>query len=73
MLEPDSRAILLDELRPPDGFRLDAAVATTFTLSLVAALVPPLAFASEQLQGNSDPISALEAIRSSGDRIDIFC
>jgi hypothetical protein len=73
VLEPDSRAILLDELRPPDGFRLDAAVATTFTLSLVAALVPPLAFASEQLQGNSDPISALEAIRSSGDRIDIFC
>ncbi len=73
MLEPDSRAILLDELRPPEGFRLDAAVGTTFTLSLVAAIVPPLAFASTQLQGASDPIAALEAIRSSADRMDIFC
>ena len=73
MLEPDSRAILLEELRPPEGFRLDAAVATTFTLSLVAAVVPPLAFASAHLQGTSDPIAALEAIRSSADRMDIFC
>lgn len=73
MLEPDSRVILLGELRPPDGFRLDAAVATTFTLSLVAAIMPPLAFASAQLQGASDPIGALEAIRSSADRMDIFC
>jgi hypothetical protein len=73
MLEPDSRAILLDELRPPEGFRLDVAVATTFTLSLVAAIVPPLAFASAQLQGTSDPIAALEAIRSSADQMDIFC
>lgn len=73
MLEPDSRAILLDQLRPPEGFRLDTAVATTFTLSLVAAVVPPLAFASAQLQGTSDPIAALEAIRSSADRVDLFC
>jgi hypothetical protein len=73
MLEPDSRAILLDELCPPQGFRLDAAVATTFTLSLIAAVVPPLAFASAHLQGTSDPIAALEAIRSSADRMDIFC
>ncbi|KZC42352.1 hypothetical protein RHOFW510R12_02935 [Rhodanobacter sp. FW510-R12] len=73
MLEPNLRSILLDELRPPDGFRLDGAVATTFTLSLVAAVLPPLAFASAQLQGTSDPIAALEAIRSSADRMDIFC
>lgn len=73
MLEPDLRSILLDELRPPEGFRLDVAVATTFTLSLVAAVGPPLAFASAQLQGTSDPIAALEAIRSSADRMDIFC
>ncbi len=73
MLEPNVRSILLDELRPPEGFRLDVAVATTFTLSLVAAVVPPLAFASAQLQGTSDPIAALEAIRSSADRMDIFC
>ena len=73
MLEPDSRAVLLDELRPPEGFRLDVAVGTTFTLSLVAAIVPPLAFASTQLRGTSDPIAALEAVRSSADRMDIFC
>ena len=45
MLAPDSRALLLDALRPPRGSSLDRAVATTFTLDLEAALMVPLAFA----------------------------
>ena len=45
MLEPDSRVVLLDQLRPPPGYRLHAAVATTFTLDLATAVVPSLAFA----------------------------
>lgn len=73
MLAPDSRAVLLDQLRPPMGYRLDAAVATTFTLDLTAALIPPLAFASFEMRGTPDPIAALEAVRSCADRVDVFC
>jgi len=73
MLAPDARAVLLDQLRPPIGYRLDAAVATTFTLDLAAALVPPLAFAAIELRGTPDPVTALEAVRSCADRVDVFC
>lgn len=74
MLAPDSRAVLLNELRPPAGTRLDAAVATTFTLDLAAALQAPLAFAAHQIgSGTPDPVAAMEAVRSCADRVDVFC
>lgn len=73
MLEPDVRAVLIDQLRPPLGFRLDGAVATTFSLDLAAALIPPLAFASFEIRQSPDPIAALEAVRSCADRVDLFC
>ncbi|WP_415080667.1 phospholipase D family protein [Micropruina sp.] len=65
--------VLLDQLRPPPGYRLQAAVATTFTLDLTTAVVPPLAFASFEMRDTADPVAALEAIRSCTDRVDIFC
>ena len=73
VFQPDSRVILLDQLRAPAGYGLEAAVATTFTLQLGAALVPPLAFASQQMRDAVDPIAVLEAVRSTADRIDVFC
>lgn len=73
MLAPDARVVLLDQLRPPQGYQLDAAVATTFTLGLGAALVPPLAFAGSALRGGADPISVLAAVKSCTDRVDVFC
>jgi hypothetical protein len=72
VLAPDSRRTLLDQLRPPENYRLDAAVGTTFTLDLTAALVPPLAFASFAVRSTTDPISVLEAVRSCTDRVDVF-
>jgi len=72
VLAPDTRRTLLDQLRPPEGYRLDAAVGTTFTLDLTAALVPPLAFASFAVRSTTDPISVLEAVRSCTDRVDVF-
>ena len=72
MLAPDSRVVLLDQLRPPVGYTVDAAVATTFTLDLSAALIPPLAFASFAMSGTPDPVAALEAVRNCADRLDIF-
>lgn len=73
MLEPDTRVVLLDQLRPPPGYRLHAAVATTFTLDLTTAVIPPLAFTSFEIRGTPDPVAALEAVRACTDRVDLFC
>ena len=67
MLAPDDRALLLDGLRPPPGFRLERAVGTTFTLDLETALTIPLAFAGYALTSTPDPIAIMEALRSSAD------
>ena len=72
MLAPEIRVVLLEQLRPPVGYTLDAAVATTFTLDLSAALIPPLAFAAFGMSSTPDPVAALEAVRSCADRMDIF-
>lgn len=72
MLEPDGRAVLTEELRPPIGFRLHQAVATTFTLDLTSALAVPLSFASHHLRESTNPIAILDAVRRASDRIDIF-
>jgi hypothetical protein len=72
MLAPEIRVALLEQLRPPVGYTLDAAVATTFTLDLSAALIPPLAFAAFGMSSAPDPVAALEAVRSCADRMDIF-
>lgn len=72
MLSPDERSVLLDALRPPPSMVLDAGVATTFTLDLAAALVPPLAFAAVELRRTDDPIAALHSVRACGNRLDVF-
>jgi hypothetical protein len=41
MLEPDGRTLLLDALRPPLGYQLDAAAGTTYSLDLVSLLTAP--------------------------------
>ena len=73
MLAPDSRALLLDALRPPPGHSLDRAVATTYTLDLETALMVPLAFAGFRFDEEQDPIEVMEALREMGGRVDIFC
>ena len=73
VLAPDSRELLLDALRPPTGYSLDRAVATTFTLDLETALTVPLAFAGFRLDEQPDPVEVMEALRGMSERIDIFC
>ena len=73
MLAPDSRALLLDALRPPPGHSLDHAVATTFTLDLETALMVPLAFAGFRFDDQPDPVEVMEALRGMSGRLDIFC
>ena len=72
MLEPDGRAALTEQLRPPSGFQLAHAVATTFTLDLTTALSVPLAFAAHRVRESRDPIAILDAVRRAADKIDVF-
>ncbi|MCS0499194.1 phospholipase D family protein [Protaetiibacter mangrovi] len=72
MLEPQSRATLTDQLRPPTGFELVHAVGTTFTLDLTTALSVPLSFAAHRATDPRDPIGVLDAVRRVADRIDLF-
>tara|TARA_R110002072_G_scaffold135053_1_gene276187 strand:- start:4954 stop:6840 length:1887 start_codon:yes stop_codon:yes gene_type:complete len=78
MLDPNTRALLLENLRPPEGGVLDLAVGTTFSLDLLALLTAPLAFTwfsweDDEGRPSSDPNALLEAIRRHADHIHIFC
>lgn len=72
MLEPQTRAALTEQLKPPSGFELSHAVGTTFTLDLATALAVPLSFASHRLATEDDTLGVLDAIRRASDRIDVF-
>lgn len=77
MLEPRDRKLLFDLLRPPSGYRLDAAIGTTYSLDLLALLVTPLAFAMfdwEAKDGKitASPLALLESLRRYADRITVF-
>jgi hypothetical protein len=72
MLEPQSRAALTEQLKPPTGFELSHAVGTTFTLDLATALAVPLSFASHRLSAPDDTLGVLDAIRRAADRVDVF-
>ncbi len=77
MLDPRAREIYLDHLRPPRGYRLDGAVATTFSLDLMSLLMAPVAMALQDQriggQAAPDPVVVLEAIQQSADRFTVFC
>lgn len=78
MLEPNSRRLLLESLQPPDGYRLDWAVGTTYTLDLMALLTAPVAFAFSDWQETdgkptANPLALLKAVRQFASRLCLFC
>ena len=78
MLAPRDRTLLLEALRPPEGYGLDRAMATTYTLDLVALLTAPLAFTffdweDEDGRPAADPLALLEAVRRHARRLHVFC
>ena len=78
MLEPEQRQLFLETLRPPDGYRFDRALGTTFTLDLMALLAVPLAFTFRDAEDHdgylaSEPLSLLESARRHASRITVFC
>ncbi len=77
MLDPHARHLLVDSLRPPEGFALDTAIATTYSLDLLALLTAPLAFTflswdDPDTVAERNPLTLLESIRRLGDRITVF-
>lgn len=77
VLDPENRALYAEILRPPAGYDVDAALATTYTLDFETALVVPatLAFhAAENRQETLDtPLALLEGLERLSTRIAIFC
>lgn len=78
MLQPTNRLTLIDTMRPPAGFRLESAMAVTFTLDLRALLAAPAAMALTETAGTVsdgspyEPIELLHALRSHANKITVF-
>ena len=78
MLGTRERALLLDSLRPPAGYRLRRAIGTSYTLDLIALLTAPLAFTFFDAHGEdgapvTDPVALLEALRRHAQNVTLFC
>lgn len=78
MLQPNDRRHLFESLRPPEGYSLDYAIGTTFTLDLLALLTAPLAFttfewADEEGHLTHSPQALLATMQQYADRITLFC
>jgi hypothetical protein len=82
MLAPDDRRVLLETLRPPEGYVVDRTIATTYTLDLVALLMAPLAFSlydrlatrdDDKQKPHLDSFGLLQAVRDHAGQTTVFC
>ena len=77
MLNPkDNRLDYGSILLPPNNYELDFAIGTTYSLdldSLVGASISLGLSADNDSDLNKNPIFLLEALRSTGDKISLFC
>jgi len=76
VLAPETRLLLTDALQPPAGYRVDLAIATTYSLDLTALLLAPMTFALHDDDIGDldavDPIKLLEAIRRHAEHTTVF-
>lgn len=76
MLAPETRYTLTDALRPPAGYAVEIAVATTFSLDLMAILLAPMTFALHEESVRDldrvDPIKLLEATQRHASHTTVF-
>ncbi len=79
MLSPHDRTTLFEALRPPEGFVLEAAAGTSYSLDLETVLTVPVACAFYETtevdiaENEVEPIGLLDAIRRHAESITIFC
>ncbi|MFM0349832.1 phospholipase D family protein [Paraburkholderia sp. RL17-347-BIC-D] len=77
MINLEQRSLLTDALTPPDLYRFDCGVATTYSLDLITLLTLPLHLAGRDAEHTSpdqpDALPVLDALRRMGDRLTVFC
>jgi hypothetical protein len=77
MLSPDDRRLYSQCFSAPEGFGLDCAVATTFSLDLESFLFAQFCLATsgagEPEAALRDPIGLLEALHRTAGRVLVFC
>lgn len=79
LLSPHDRTPLLETLRPPADHVLHTALATTYSLDLIAMMVAPVGFTFFELDENAGsvseqtPLELLEAIRCHAGQMVLFC
>jgi len=76
MLDPYDRRHLTEVLRPPEGYVLDHAIATTYSLDLLALMTAPVAFTMFEIESDfskADLLVLVESLRRYAERIGIFC
>ncbi len=76
MLSPDQRAVAMELLRPPAGYRIDQIVLTSYSLDLDVLLSLPLAVLAHSDRGVDelleDRMLVIEALREAGERLHVF-
>lgn len=77
MLNPNNDRLDYGQvLAPPDKYRLDFAIGTTYSLDLDALVGACIALGlSEETDSDlmKNPICLLEALRTTGDKVALFC
>jgi hypothetical protein len=76
MLDPYDRRSLMELLRPPEGYSLDYAIGTTFSLDLEALMTAPVAFTRFEVESDfhkADLLVIMESLRRYMEKITIFC
>ena len=77
MLNPNNDRLDYGQvLAPPDGYTLDFAIGTTYSLDLDALVGACIALGlSEETDSDlmKNPICLLEALRATGDKVALFC
>lgn len=78
MLQPTERTLLLEHFRPPEGYRFDQAIGTTYSLDLVTLMTVPLAFTFFDVEDHNEdvvtePLALLEALRRHASKVTVFC
>lgn len=83
MLDPETRHLLTDALRPPENHVVDVAVVTTYTVDLSSVLLAPLAMAAYDRASTADPmveddaaatpLALLESVRRHAAHTTVFC
>ncbi|UWU28861.1 phospholipase D family protein [Rhizobium sp. WSM1274] len=75
--DPDNRQLYTDLLRPPESYRFEDAIATTYSLDFETALVIPTSIVFRDAENREEmlanPMALLEGVERMASRLAIYC